>query len=177
MSLHLLCGISGSGKSTLAGMIQKSLPYSVILESDAIVSSLCGKDFTLSSYALARGIISTMVEVLYAQGFSPIIDDIHVTRKERDHYVKLAKKLNASIYCHALNIPLFLCKENNTRRKRKVPDFLIDEQASFLEKVSFDEGFDGYGVYKEKREDWDDVISGIASYTRLWEKGSPDGKV
>lgn len=70
------------------------------------------------------------------------IDNTNVTRKERAHYIALAKENGYKIEGYYFKSVIADCLERNSQRASKVPNVAILAKAKQLELPSYDEGFD-----------------------------------
>lgn len=88
----LICGLPASGKSTLA---EKYDPTCEVLNRDSV-----------------GGAVNQLVpraEQVLRQGKSVVLDNLHATKKSRQPFIKLAKKLGVNIVCEWQNTPAEQC--------------------------------------------------------------------
>ncbi len=69
------------------------------------------------------------------------VDATHLTRKEREPYLRLARTAGADVEVLLFDTPLDVCLERNRRRERVVPEEAIRSMAAKLEPPSLAEGF------------------------------------
>ena len=133
----LLVGLPGSGKSTY--IEQLGVPA---LSSDA-VRLLLADDVT--DQTIHRRVFATLRYLLrqrLAIG-KPVtyIDATHLTPKERQPYIKIAKKCGCQIEALFLDVPLDVCLDRNRARARVVPEDAMRMMAAKLVPPSINEGF------------------------------------
>jgi predicted kinase len=69
------------------------------------------------------------------------VDATHLTRKERKPYLQLAKKYGYEAQAIFLDVPLEVCQRRNRRRKRRVPEDVMERMARRLVPPTREEGF------------------------------------
>lgn len=143
--LAVMVGISGSGKSTYANGLKTSLNAQLV-ETDAIREELTGDPADQTQNYRVFQIAKKRVTELLAQGKNCIIDATSVSIRDRKDWVKIAKENNAEVRAYFIDTPIDVCKSQNKKRQRKVPEEVIDRQASRLESPTTIEGFDSVTV-------------------------------
>lgn len=139
--LAVMVGISGSGKSTYAQGLKTSLKADLV-ETDAIREELTGDASDQSQNYKVFQVAKKRVNDLLSQGKNTIIDATSLTVRDRKDWIDIGKNNNAEIRVYFIDTPVDICKSQNRKRSRKVPDDVIDRQASKLESPTKFEGFD-----------------------------------
>jgi cytidylate kinase len=139
--LAVMIGISGSGKSTYANGLKTSLNAQLV-ETDAIRQELTGNAEDQSKNAEVFNIAKKRVNDYLSQGKNTIIDATSLTVRDRRDWIKIGKENNAEVRAYFIDTPIDTCKIQNKKRRRKVPEEVIDRQASKLYPPVKDEGFD-----------------------------------
>jgi predicted kinase len=139
--LAVMVGISGSGKSTYANGLKTALNAQLV-ETDAIREELTGDATDQSQNYRVFQVAKKRVSDLLAQGKNAIIDATSVSIRDRKDWIDIAKSNNAEVRAYFVDTPVDVSKNQNRKRARKVPDEVIDRQASKLEAPTKAEGFD-----------------------------------
>ena len=139
--LAVMVGISGSGKSTYANGLKTALNAQLV-ETDAIREELTGDATDQSQNYRVFQVAKKRVSDLLAQGKNAIIDATSVSIRDRKDWIDIAKSNNAEVRAYFVDTPVDVSKDRNRKRARKVPDEVIDRQASKLEAPTKVEGFD-----------------------------------
>lgn len=138
--LVLLCGIPGSGKSTFAKMYEP-LKHHIILSSDSIREELCG-DSSIQNRN------HDVFKLLYKRMYYAICNGITVVFDATNISVKLRKKAIKSCPKDTEKWAVYFvpnvekAKENNSKRERVVPEYVIERMAGKFVAPTHDEGFD-----------------------------------
>jgi predicted kinase len=143
--LAVMIGISGSGKSTYANGLKTSLNAQLV-ETDAIRLELTGNAEDQSQNAKVFEIAKKRVNDYLAQGKNTIIDATSLSIKERKDWIDIGRANNAEVRAYFIDTPVSICKSQNNKRARKVPEWVIDRQASKLFAPTKIEGFDSVTV-------------------------------
>jgi predicted kinase len=77
-----------------------------------------------------------------SSGKNAIIDATSLSVKDRKDWIDIGKANNAEVRAYFVDTPVDVAKRQNASRKRKVPEFVIDKQASKLQSPTKAEGFD-----------------------------------
>lgn len=143
--LAVMVGISGSGKSTYANGLKTSLNAQLV-ETDAIRLELTGDAEDQSQNARVFEIARKRVNDILAQGKNAIIDATSLSIRDRKDWIDIAKNNDAEVRAYFIDTPVSICKSQNEKRKRKVPEWVIDKQAAKLYAPTKVEGFDSVTV-------------------------------
>ena len=137
-----MVGISGSGKSTFCSGLKTSLNAELV-ETDAIRVELTGNAEDQSQNARVLFCVARRrVDNLLSQGKNTVIDATSVSVRDRKDWIDIAKKNNAEVRAYFVDTPIDVAKQRNRKRDRKVPEDVIDRQASRLQPPTKSEGFD-----------------------------------
>jgi len=71
-----------------------------------------------------------------------VIDATCVSVPDRKDWIDIAKQNNAEVRAYFVDTPVDVAKQRNRKRERKVPEDVIDRQASRLQPPTKAEGFD-----------------------------------
>lgn len=139
--LAVMIGISGSGKSTYANGLKTSLNAQLV-ETDAIRLELTGDAEDQSQNGRVFEVAKKRVNNYLTEGKNVIIDATSLSMKERKDWIETGKANNAEVRAYFIDTPIDVCKAQNNKRNRKVPEWVIDKQANKLHPPTKAEGFD-----------------------------------
>jgi predicted kinase len=133
----LFVGLPGSGKSTYAATL--GVP---ILSSDAIRLLLADdeRDQTIHGRVFAT-LRYLLVQRLAIKRPVTYIDATHLTRAEREPYLRIGREHGAEVEAIFFDVPIEICRERNRSRARQVPDEALNAMAAKLEPPAYEEGF------------------------------------
>jgi len=140
-----MVGISGSGKSTFASGLRTSLKAELV-ETDAIRVELTGNAEDQSQNGRVFAVAKKRINDYLADGKNAIIDATSLDVKARKDWIEIGKANNAEVRAYFVDTPVDVAKRQNASRNRKVPEFVIDKQASRLQSPTKSEGFDSVTV-------------------------------
>jgi len=143
--LAVMVGISGSGKSTFANGLKTSLKAELV-ETDAIRVELTGNAEDQSQNGKVFAIAKKRINDYLSNGNNAIIDATSLSVKDRKEWIEIGKLNNAEVRAYFVDTPVDVAKRQNASRNRKVPEFVIDKQASRLQSPTKSEGFDSVTV-------------------------------
>lgn len=143
--LAVMIGISGSGKSTYANGLKTSLDAQVV-ETDAIRLELTGNAEDQSQNGRVFDVAKKRVSDYLSRGKNTIIDATSLNIKERKDWIDIAKANNAEVRAYFVDTPVDVCKRQNSKRSRKVPEWVIDKQANKLQSPTSVEGFESITI-------------------------------
>ena len=138
--LYIMVGIPGSGKSTYA---EKNLSqFATIFSSDKLRGELLGDENDQSNKDLIFRTLYDRVREHLLEGKNAVIDATNLNKAERSRVLENFKDIdNVERVAVFVNTPLDECLLRNSRRSRVVPESVIRDFHSRLEKPSIDEGF------------------------------------
>ena len=152
---YLMVGLAGSGKSTIAKEIEYSIRMSypkydeygradkvVLISSDDIREEILGdvNDQTQNDKVFSH--IHKLIKQAVKDYNHIIVDATNLTIKNRRALLNcLDDKKDYHKIAYIVNTSIEKCKENNSKRDRKVPEYVIDNQAKKFEIPFANEGF------------------------------------
>ena len=152
---YLMVGLAGSGKSTIAKEIEYAIHMSspkydeygradkvVLISSDDIREEILGdvNDQTQNDKVFSH--IHKLIKQAVRDYNHIIVDATNLTIKNRRALLNcLDDKKDYHKIAYIVNTPIEKCKENNSKRDRKVPEYVIDNQAKKFEIPFANEGF------------------------------------
>ena len=152
---YLMVGLAGSGKSTIAKEIEYAIRMSspkydeygradkvVLISSDDIRAEILGdvNDQTQNDKVFSH--IHKLIKQAVREYNHIIVDATNLTIKNRRALLNcLDDKKDYHKIAYIVNTPIEKCKENNSKRDRKVPEYVIDNQAKKFEIPFANEGF------------------------------------
>ena len=152
---YLMVGLAGSGKSTIAKEIEYAIHMSspkydeygradkvVLISSDDIRAEILGdvNDQTQNDKVFSH--IHKLIKQAVREYNHIIVDATNLTIKNRRALLNcLDDKKDYHKIAYIVNTPIEKCKENNSKRDRKVPEYVIDNQAKKFEIPFANEGF------------------------------------
>ena len=139
--LAVMIGISGSGKSTFSNGLKTSLNAEMV-ETDAIRVELTENIEDQTQNPRVFGVAKRRIDNILSQGKNAVIDATSVSVRDRKDWIDIARKNNAEVRAYFVDTPVDVAKQRNRRRERKVPEDVIDRQASRLQPPTKAEGFD-----------------------------------
>ena len=141
----LLVGLPGSGKSSWAAR-QATAPLSsdalrMMLADDETAQGIHNEVFAAIRYLLA--------ERLRLGRPLTVVDATHLATWEREPYFAVAREHGATVEAVFFDVPLAECKRRNRRRKRQVPEEVLEAMAAKLVPPTVEEGFSRVTVVRQ----------------------------
>lgn len=124
---HFLIGPPSSGKSTLAAYLNQLDRAAVIVSTDAIRTLLFGDESIQGQWSLIEETVVTQVREAFEAGQPVIYDATNAKPEWRRSLLKLLAADHVQWLGWHLQTPLELCKVWNQRRKRQVPESVIED--------------------------------------------------
>ena len=152
---YLMVGLAGSGKSTIAKEIEYAIRMSsskydeygradkvVLISSDDIRAEILGDVNDQSQNDKVFSHVHKLIKQAVKDYNHIIVDATNITIKNRRALLNcLDDKKDYHKIAYIVNTPIEKCKENNSKRDRKVPEYVIDNQAKKFEIPFANEGF------------------------------------
>lgn len=129
--IYVLCGLPGSGKTSLSKKLSQQY-NAVICSYDNFVKKYKSRDYSLF-YSLIHE---------EAEKNNIIIDNLHITLKQRKEILNLLKDINEKKILIILSTPLEECIERNRQRKECIFDSIIYHLNAKYELPTLAEGWD-----------------------------------
>lgn len=158
----MMVGLPGSGKSTVAKQLAKKMNGEegstrwVVVSTDDIREMLCGSAEDQSQNAKVFDIAKkNIVEYLNA-GSHVIFDATNVVSKKRIYFMQdICRRVKKPICTMSLTVcaPIGVCKERNSQRDRKVPEYAIDKMYKSFQVPQEYEGFDRCEYINNAKQD------------------------
>lgn len=129
---HFLIGCPGSGKSTLAALLATEGSLRIV-STDKIREALYGDESIQGDWTVIEAHVLYQIQSAIASN-QPVIYD--ATNAKRDWRIALLRQLeneNVQWVAWYLQTPLDTCKAWNQKRKRRVPDSVIESMYKSLE--------------------------------------------
>lgn len=139
--LYTMVGLPASGKSTFTNNHKEC----VIVSTDEIRTELFGSAEEQKDSNKVFTIAFNRIRKAIDDNKDVIFDATNVTKKNRKNVLRRFK--NVEHVAVFLNINKEICKERNSKRERKVPEFVIDRMAEKLEIPTIAEGFNKVLVF------------------------------
>jgi predicted kinase len=138
--LYFTVGLPGSGKSSWAEANKEKLNF-VIHSSDAIRAEL-GDVNDQTKNELVFTTLHKRVREDLLDGKNVFYDATGLKRKNRLHFINQLKSIPCEKVCVLFATPVDICKDNNNKRERKVPEEVIDRMLKGFEVPCKQEGWD-----------------------------------
>lgn len=147
----MMVGLPGSGKSTVAKQLAKKMNDEessarwVIVSTDDIREMLCGSAEDQSQNDKVFDIAKKNIVEYLNSGLHVIFDATNVVSKKRIYFMQdICRKVKKPICTMSLTVcaPIGVCKERNSQRDRKVPEYAIDKMYKSFQTPQEYEGFD-----------------------------------
>lgn len=145
--LYVLSGVAGVGKSTFLKNL--NIPDYCIISTDSLRESILGSNTSFDEYGKYESIpqnannlvfetLNKILEFRMKQGLTTFIDATNLKDVDRANYVRIAKKYNieSEILIFGENKSIEEIKLQNTKREKRVPEYVIDRMYEELEKTS-----------------------------------------
>lgn len=137
--LNIFIGIPGSGKSYHAYQFYHSCIY---INADTLRAVFCGDVSDQSKNHVVFQTLEKMVEYFMKLESSIVIDNCNQTRDRRKYWVSLAKKYGYRVNAIVMKTSYEECILRNSKRDRKVPEFVLEKMNKEFQEPTKEEGFD-----------------------------------
>ena len=136
-------GISSSGKTTWAHQ-QKGY---IVLDSDQLRLELWGSETDQRDPNKVFDLMYKRGRAYLLEGKSVIFCSTNLSMKYRMHAIhQLSNIPNITFKAVIFNVPVNICRENNKKRARQVPDWLFERQVKQFQCPVMTEGFDSIEI-------------------------------
>ena len=136
-AIILAVGLPGSGKSTY--FRKRGIQP---LSSDTLRGWLLDDETDQSQQHRVFAALRHLLEIRLRLGLKKnYVDATNLTRKDRFPYVQLAERYNCVLHAIVFEIPLATCIRRNRRRRRCVPEEVIEQMARKMSPPTRLEGF------------------------------------
>lgn len=145
--LVIIVGIPGIGKSTyIKKLMQESTEEYTCLSSDKLRAKFGSSEEDQSVTPQVFSYIHEQVNILLSSGKNVIIDATNIKRRDREGYIKLAKRYSVRVIVYVLPLDRDLAIKRNKLRAqsggRNVPEFVIDKMITNYTHPVYGEGID-----------------------------------
>ena len=172
--LYFMCGLPGSGKSTWLEDHKKELNFT-IHSSDSIRAEL-GNVNDQSQNDLVFETLHRRIKEDLLNGKNVAYDATNLSRKRRINFINNElRDITCEKICVLFATPIGLCKRNNLKRERKVPEEVIDRMVKNFEVPAYCESWDDIQIVWW---DWkkDGIEFNFNEDVELWRSISHDSK-
>jgi len=124
-----MAGAPGAGKSTYVSQLEYELDNAVVISGDCIRS-----EFEDPSWVEIWDRLEEEISQAAEEGKNVILDGTHVGRQGRQETVTLLQSYGyIQIEVIVMDTPLELCLDRNSKRKRTVPDYVVEHMHKTLQ--------------------------------------------
>ena len=172
--LYFMCGLPGSGKSTWLEDHKKELNFT-IHSSDSIRAELSDES-DQSQNDLVFTILHNRIKEDLLNGKNVSYDATNLSRKRRINFINNElRDIPCEKICVLFATPIGICKRNNLKRERKVPEEVIDRMVKNFEVPAYCESWDDIQIVWW---DWkkDGIEFNFNEDVELWRSISHDSK-
>ena len=139
--LIVMCGLPASGKSTYSEWLASNTHFYRVCP-DLIRKELYGDENIQGDGKKVFSIARYQMKELGSIGANVVFDATNIDRKRRVELVKKMRPYYDIIICKWFSTPLLTCKLRNAKRKRQVPEEVIERMYENFRQPEKDEGFD-----------------------------------
>lgn len=133
----LAVGLPGSGKSTF--FRKRGIQP---LSSDTLRAWLLDDETDQSQQGQVFSTLRHLLELRLRLGRKDnYVDATNLTRRERRPYFQIGRRFGCELHAIFFDVPLAVCKRRNRRRKRRVPEEVMERMAARLTPPTRAEGF------------------------------------
>jgi predicted kinase len=150
LDIILVCGLPGSGKSHFARArfqqsgrkrVNRKEIRRLLYQMTNFGQAWSEKDFDTNDEFLVGHVERKIIEHLLQEKKKLLIDNTHVSRESRKHYVAMARQAGKSIGAIFLDTAVITCLERNRGRADAIPERVISRLAAEKELPETSEGF------------------------------------
>ena len=148
--LYVMVGPPGSGKSSY---IRKYLPHALRLSLDDLRLMLSGRPFDFRYERMVSVLGDALMRVTLSRlrewRRDCVFDATNVSRERRSPTLALAREFSLPAVAIFTDTPIEIALARNKRRRRKVPEEVIERFYRLLDPPSIDEGFEQVVVVRD----------------------------
>lgn len=169
---HFLIGCPGSGKSTFAALLAKAGGYKIV-STDKIRETLYGDESIQGDWSVIEAQVLAQIREAIALNQSVIYDATNAQRAWRTTLLMQLATENIQWVAWHLQTSLETCKAWNQKRKRRVPDSVIEQMFKSLQDFPpvLAEGFIAVNVVKNTSQGFI-VLEHFPQFLPLMKMGS-----
>ncbi len=134
-----MVGIAGSGKSTIVAKLAKEYE-AVVCSSDAIRGELYGDESIQGDFQYVYKLMEERAKEALEAGRNVIYDATNVTAWRRRQILAWLPQ-GVEKECVWVNVPIEKALQNNLKRDRHVPEWVVRQHAKQLEPPTLTEGW------------------------------------
>lgn len=137
--VKMLIGYPACGKSTYAQRMATE-GYAV-LSSDAIREEIFGNAEEQRNCDLVFQVLYERMGRLLENNVDVIFDATNIKRRDRKFALDFIRQYNVPVEACVFTTPIDVCKERNSKRDRKVPEYVYTRMERKFSYPTLDEGF------------------------------------
>lgn len=137
--INIFIGIPGSGKSYHAYQFYHDCIY---INADSMREIIAGNVNEQSKNPLVFQTLEFMYEYFLKLELPIVIDNCNQIKERRKKWISLAKKYNYKVNAVVMKTPFEECLLRNSKRERKVPEFVLEKMFKEFQEPTKEEGFD-----------------------------------
>ena len=150
LDIILVCGLPGSGKSHFARThfqqsgrkrVNRKEIRRLLFEMTNFGQEWSEKDFATNDEFLVGHVEKKIIEHLLQAKQRLLIDNTHVSREARKHYIAMARQAGKSIGAIFLDTAVSTCLERNRGRQDAMPERVISRLTAEKELPDISEGY------------------------------------
>lgn len=152
-TMFMMQGLPGSGKSTLAQKIVDGAPREIhIHSSDAIRKEMFGDESVQDKPQAVFTELHRRIKNDLRNGIDVVYDATNINGKFRRAFLAELKNIPCTKTNVCVVAPYDVCLENNSKRERKVPEYVIRKKYMTWQPPDYGEGFDEILLYSYRVE-------------------------
>lgn len=154
---YMLIGLPGSGKSTIAKNMVKKDKNIEIFSSDKLRAELWGSEEIQGDNTVLFNELHSRIKKCIKDGRDCIYDATNISANRRKAFLDEIKKYKVKKICIFALTSLDKCKQNNNKRDRKVPEYVIENMYKTFDIPQYREGWDNIIIkkYFDKKVDFE----------------------
>jgi predicted kinase len=141
----MMCGLPASTKSTKAKELAEEY-NATIYSSDEIRKELLGDENSQDNNNLVFSTLHSRIKSTLSNGHHCIYDACNISYKRRMAFLNELNKIPCEKICVFMATPYEECLKNNSKRERKVPNYVIERMYRHFDPPYYYEGWDNIEV-------------------------------